>query len=483
MNMKFCAAALSVVLLFGCGGHKKQVLVLEDETGKAEAGLLGANESAATVVDTLNPSPGIKFREVRRVDPSDPPLVLKLNGNLPERVFDLADFYSSVSYIVLEFPYKNEFQGFLGDAKYHITFDKGAMFGIGISSRVMMEKDFLIAGDIYVGIYLYDKKGKYLKDIVKAPSFPIYSEVNNIIEIEWDPDAEYLHSISTYGDVVAFTRVKNRKAIINYYSIGKQRIFYSSLLRFNSQLPINEREFLSYTYNPKAKKQMPVFYTLSMKSDTLCRFMNFNPLFKGEMPRAMTDPEGPDNYYLDGKLHIRQAYNDTIYRVESANELTPQYILSYKENKPSIETALSGSKVGKYFISKIKEAEDFLYIVHTSNYDCPNNRNNGAVKFYYSLYDKRQKRFYRVGGGADSIFPEDFTVNNSIKDGFPLNIAGVKSSGKNIYVSYNKLQLRKIIEDKRFSTYSAAQQQKLRSLYSNLPDGALLVVMLWHKLN
>lgn len=469
--MKIYTLVLFSALLLSCSDGKKQVLEAEADKSKT----LNADITTQLMIDTVKPKLGIKYKETRASDLSNPPIVLRLDAPQTKKEFDLADYYSSVQYVMLDFPHQDEFVGFLGDASYKAIEGDNAWSGSGINSEALINEESIIAGDNYLGYYQYDENGKFLKDIIKPETFPEFDKVKNQINLEYDENSNYMiGKAQSFGDMFIFSQRKNKKAFTSYYSKHKQDIYYSSYIQWSVPIPINENHVVALRYNPTATKQEPIIYSFSMKGDTLCRFMNYNPLLSKEIKSAYANPETFHSYYLGEQLNFRQPYNDTIYAFKSAYELNPRYVLSYSQNKPSVETALRGNKAGKYFIDNIKESPAFLYIVYTSDYDCPNNRNNGSVKFHYSLYDKKEKKLYQI---SENIFPEDFVVKNGISDGIPVDLSQLKAYKNKMYLSYTKSQLKQIIESKQFTKYPSLQQQKVKSLHDQLPEGGLLVAI------
>jgi hypothetical protein len=217
----------------------------------------------------------------------------------------------------------------------------------------------------------------------------------------------------------------------------------------------------------------PMLYCFDIKGDTLSKFINYNPL--ADVGRgSYTNPESTI-FYRHGKyLTMRQAYNDTIFRV-TAEKLIPVYVLSSGNKKPDVQTALKGDKKGKIFISKLLETDDFLFITHTEDYDCRNNRNSGAVRFFYSYFDKNAAKRYAL---PRSGFPAVFTLTNSIDGTIPVSISNASVYKNKFYSSYTKRQLSEIISSDAFAAFPAAQRAKLQSLHSEMTDFELLVMIL-----
>jgi hypothetical protein len=221
-------------------------------------------------------------------------------------------------------------------------------------------------------------------------------------------------------------------------------------------------------------KPSNVIDVLDYKGDTLSVFRNYNP-FPEPKKSGYTNPDKAFIYYLDNKLNIRQPYNDTIYRVVSEQKLQPAYVMNFGKQRLDIQTALYGNKAGKLIPYTWLEAKDFVLITYTENYDCPNNRNNGSVKFYYSYYDKKDGRLYQLPSGG---FPEEYLIKNSIEGAIPVIGDLAKTDSKSLSVAYTKAQLGNIIKSKNFKSLSQEQQSNLQSQYDGLSQQEMLVMIL-----
>lgn len=151
------------------------------------------------------------------------------------------------------------------------------------------------------------------------------------------------------------------------------------------------------------------------------------------------------------------------------------YILDMGDKKPDVQTALYGNKEEKIFIRKLLETDDFIFIIHTENNDVPHNRDNALVKFFYSYYDKHEKKRYSI---PSTLFPEVFTLKNSIPNTIPLLASNAMVYGNNLYAAYTKIQLKAIIDSSDFSSFPMNQQEKLKELYNGLSDYELLMMIL-----
>ncbi len=71
-------------------------------------------------------------------------------------------------------------------------------------------------------------------------------------------------------------------------------------------------------------------------------------------------------YRLNGHLHFRQSFNDTIYRFESLNRVKPLYVIDFGKKK--IASSMEGINpkydlTDKYVVNNILETNKFVFFV------------------------------------------------------------------------------------------------------------------------
>jgi hypothetical protein len=135
------------------------------------------------------------------------------------------------------------------------------------------------------------------------------------------------------------------------------------------------------------------FFTITSSSgDTVCTFRDFDPI-KNYSKSVMRGAESAFNYMIDGILHIRQVYNDTIYQVVPPNRMVPKYVFDFGEF--GIDSSLEGVDPGydlseKLLPDKFLETNNHLFLTYTKDYDCPNTAKKGTLKYNRIVYDKRK---------------------------------------------------------------------------------------------
>lgn len=469
MRTKDLLALILCLITLTCTGKKQRLEdKVEDETMK-----ITKTAETSDTISAFVSTPGIKYKESRKVDPQNPPIVIELEKAAESKDFDLNQYYSDVEYIKLNHPLAAQKIGFLGNSNYKIQSGTSTTSGRGLSSSVFLARDKIVAGDAYFGYHCFDLQGNFLYTIVEKQDIPEYNIRINQVSVSLDTPTDRIFSFSMLDESCVFFKMKDRSASFYHHNLRSQKSYLTRPGFFGRTILISPDKYVGFGYNPTTDKQYPMMYSFSIEGDTLCEFMNYNPLAEIS-GGAYTNPESSDFYYYNGKLTFRQAYNDTIYRV-GMNRLTPAFILDMGSKKADVQTALKGNKAGKIFINTLQETDDFLFLIHTENYDCPNNRNSGLVKFFYSYFDKKEKKRYGI---SSSVFPEVFTLRNSNLNTIPLLMKNTGVYEDKLYAAYTKIQLKEIIDSQGFSSFPELQQQKMKELYNDLSDYELLVMIL-----
>jgi hypothetical protein len=474
--MKHCKISipiLAVLLIAGCSGNSRKLTLPPAEESSSEKLTVNAQFEAETVLDTIIPRPGVKFKEVRKSDPSVPPVRLNLAQVSEEKAFTLTDYYSSVKYVKLKHPFAEQGRGFLANIACTVTFESGGgMMSSGTNSSVFLTDGNIVAGDFVFGYHCYDREGNFIYTIAAMEELPEYG---NTISMQLTSQTTFITRLSVFDDNCVIQTMRGRDRRMELHNIASRKTYLSRPYSGARAMLLSPESFISYQYSVLAPEREPFMYAFETKGDTLCGFMNGNPLVPSIKKGVYTNPDGGEFYYYNSIPTVRQAYNDTVYRVTAPNELTAAYVLDLGERKVDVATALFGDKSGRLIPNEWIEADRFVLITHTENYDCPNNRNNHSVKFFYSCYDKATGRLYRIPFDG---FPDDFLLPNGMDDGLPFFFGNIRVHDRNLYVCYTKAQLENILKDKNFASLPPAQQEKARALHDELDKGEMLVMIL-----
>ena len=235
------------------------------------------------------------------------------------------------------------------------------------------------------------------------------------------------------------------------------------------------QSMLVYDYEP-VRAEEDFLFTFDMKGDTLCRFPNYNPIpvIGGS---AYNSPPSPDIYYYNKQLTIRQTLNDTVYRIVSPNRLLPAYVLNFGAYGADVQTYFRGNLSEKLLPDTWKETDRYILCVYTKERDTSSNRENGSVKFFYSYYDKKSRQFYHFSEGT-SIPLNQFFMDNPIPDALPFIWSYARVEDNQLRVFYTKKRLENIIKNKEFASLSPEQQNKLKTIQSDLDESEVLIMIL-----
>jgi hypothetical protein len=476
LHWYFILPAFLLLVLPACNSNSKKQRLGPKEEKAETTGVNKALLQSSLVLDTIIPNPGIKYKETRKINPQQPPVVLDFTNSDPDsKDLDLADYFTKARYIKLKYPFPEK-GSFLGNTDIHVYYERGASSGSGYNSSVLFSSGNIIAGDAYMGFHCYDKDGNYQYTIASPDEFPVYDKNNNEISIQYNPATGMIRSFSILEDNCLILMVKNNAAQLHFHNISAKNTYLTRPVykRAGRLYLLSAENYVDYTYSPLDTIYPSFMNTFDIKGDTLCRFMNYNP--KPVLQnKAYANPDSQNIYYFDGILTIRQAYNDTVYRMKSPSELQAAYVLNFGKQKLDIQTALWGNKAGKLIPYDWIETKDFVFFIYTENYDCQNCREKQTVKFFYSYYDKKSRQLYRI---PVMEYPEEYWLSNSIENSIPLVGENIRSHDAFLYVGYTKLQLEKILKHKNFASLPAPQQEKTKELYNDMVDGELWVMIL-----
>ena len=402
------------------------------------------------------PSAGVKYPEIRAVDPLAPPVVIDIAGNLNnKKAFKLSDIASSVRYIFLEQP---------PDVKYTSIYD-------------MVSDDEHIFINTLRGLFCYSADGRYLYTIVKnqveEPSMDLPRLVKGAIWgkidflngklitriIDWptiregvreirlnvfdvkDMDAQMLFNIRPDEVNRAYVKPQYERHLDPKNSGGGS----SQYLWMDEQ---------SYLINN-------VLANISISGDTLCKFENY------AKPERINVWASSDIYRIHGQIMMRQGYNDTVFRVIPPNRLAPAYVMNWGEYKPDVKEHAAGSTLeGKLVFGNWVETPRFIFLRYTEGRDFPHRREEGKVRDYWAIFDKNAKTLTHYAtsdrGGL---------IENDIDPvGMPFRPRGLNHKNE-MYMTFSKTQILELMNADK-SLYD-----KLKAIYDHIPDGGMGIMI------
>lgn len=438
--MKYVLILLYIAFcLTSCGGSKKQSLVDESTVSKDI-------KQADSVIFTK----GVKLKESRTVNSAHPPVILDYSNPVSvEKELDISQYYNSVKYVKLKHPQTEE-----GKNQFFTPVGMTMMGGEGMAMlnmypylQTIVTDNHILAGDPFYGLHLYDKSGNYLQTLTTMENPPKFQKKGFRTNIS--DSQNMLAGVQVVNDICMFTTLTRGETTVNLYDLNKQENLFSKRIQIEKGYPLDHNIFANYNYNPASGERKAFIHTFNVNGDTLCKFMNNNILPKDLGATVQSIAYRNDIYYYDNKLTIRQSGNDTIYRFVAANKLEPAYIFNFGKYKSDIEDLLKGNNSGKIVPESLVETDKLILFTYTEN-----------KQKRYSIFDKFHKKV--------SLFSK---INNTLQDGIPFDPEQAKSRGKGLYCMYTKNRL-KILMDEN------PQHEKIKSLYNELQENELLIMIL-----
>ncbi len=404
------------------------------------------------------PPSGVKYAEIRSVDPAAPPAIIDIAGNLKnEKLFKLSDIASSVRYIYLQQP---------PDTKY------SDIYGIATD-----DKHIFI--NTLQGLFCYSAEGQYLYTVYKN-------------QIEDNGLGQRLVVGSMWGKIDLLNgkllcRFINWPSInegvtdlrINVFDIGEldaQMLFSSQSIEYSIK-----PEYQVQVVDPKRRGNggfMQCLFmdnqsffnagtlsSISLYGDTLCIFNDYDRPDRTVIPRV---GESSEIYRINGRLMLQKGHNDTIFRIMPPNRFVPAYVMRWGEYKPDINQHAAGSDLeGKLVFSSLVETPGFIFIRYTEGRDFPGRRNQGKVKDHWAIYDKTAKTL--------AHYPTSERRNPRMENdlepvGMPFWPQGLNHKDE-MYMTFSKEQLKDYIAAGEY------QNDKMQAVYDNMPDDGFCLMI------
>ncbi|MBN1821524.1 MAG: DUF4933 domain-containing protein [Prolixibacteraceae bacterium] len=409
--------------------------ILKEEAEKAEASQTFSAEVGKSTGESF-----MRMEEDRSPDATNPPIVLDiLSGRENPQKVKVSDLFSEIKYIKLE----------------HLP--DSAFYERGIDVLI---SDKFIYGYSMNGIAQYSLDGYFIKYICKNEAF--YTKMDRGIMITSEQYNMFIGATNPkLKDGKLYYKYENRPAksgyLMEYDELAGMETLSLPVQQENSQnirglgnpvmdLLANTRNYASnemmtspteinplgnglvgFSMRGKPMTRQSNFVTVtSLSGDTVCSMKDYDPInnYSKSVGRGAEDAY---NYYLDGFLHLRQVYNDTIYRLIPPNQLIPKYILDFGEF--GIESSLEGMDPGfslenKFVPEDFLETSRFIFFTYTKNYPCPNTAKNGTLKYSRLIYNKKVRKIdyiyvdeqCMVTSGSSWPSAPDLNIENDLDD-------------------------------------------------------------------
>jgi len=454
---KFFIFSVVIISLFSC--ENKNTPNLSEERIKKLM-----NDSTVFPRSNSNDIPtGIRYTEIRTIDPFTPPEILDIAGNLENRrIFKLSDIASSVRYVILRQP---------PDKKYSSIF--------GFSSD---DKHIFI--NTMQGLFCYSAEGLYLYNMKNQREFPVE-----------EGGLKMFVAQASYGNIDLFNgklahRVLGNQGYDDYLSIFDVKELDAQML-FNSQPVELKTTSIKPKYQIKLSGQsrggvrlfmddQSFFHdgsltSISVYGDTLCKFNDhIPPIF---ISTTLTLGFSTDIYRINGQVTLVRSNNDTVFRVLPPNHLAPAYVMHWGEYKPDFNNRATGLDFeGSFFLGDWVESPRFIFIRYSEGRDYPRRREQGRVKDYWAIYDKTTKTlthhftpFKPVITGNVLMIPP--LIENDIDQvGMPFWPHGLNHK-EEMFMMFSKYQIDLYIASGNY------RNEKLQAISDNMPDDGFCLMI------
>lgn len=468
MKTKSFFLIASIIACNACGGKSTQTTT--DTQTKIDG---------PRIIDTNKLPAGSKYKEERAVNPANPPIALNYTDrNLKMKPLDISNHFKSVRYITLTHPLPEDQGGFLYDAMYTITYERGMSSG-GITTDVLYSDKYIITSDNIFGSYVYDQQGNLTDTIIALNFKKKYKSNPQTIDFESKDMQVWIPGKNIYQSIYTYSTIDTSKNITTcWYDLEKKQMIQKQALVKSAIPPVVNMltpDSYSSVYSTRFKSGTKFLRTFSISGDTLCEFTNYiAPSI--DLKGNINNPDNNFGYILQDKQYIRQAYSDTVFCISSDHCLTPTYIFDFGMQRLDINTGLKGDKADKFIPYKWVETPSFIFFTYTKNYDCLNTRNNGTITFFYSWYDKVNKQLYHIP--SEGVFPEEMLIPNPLPDGIPFSSDLITCQDNKLVLFYTRKRLEDIMKFKTFNSLPEAQQAKTKALYNGMTNQQMIVMVI-----
>jgi hypothetical protein len=430
------AIVLTAFLIYSC--RSKNRMKIDEEVLSSEIILQEEERQNNTKLESgENTQPGssnfLRVKEDRSENKDSPPIILDLIAARENvQKIKASDLFTGIDYIKLQ-P--------LPDS---VFYEIGAGF---------MVSDKFIYGYSLNGIVQYSLNGQFLKYICQNESY--YTKYAGRIMTTREQAAMFVgaRSPKLFQDKLYYIyedRPANVAVYMEYEETGDLQVLnLARQIEENSghirglgkpfmQIQPKENSFripemnplgnglVGFADNRKIGGASDFFTITSSSGDTVCTFRDFDPI-ESYTKSVARGAESAFNYMIDGILHVRQVYNDTIYQVVPPNRMVPKYVLDFGEF--GIESSLEGVDPGydlseKFLPDKFLETKNHLFLTYTQDYACPNTAKSGTLKYNRVIYDKRKNTLIPVYSDEAPFLPKvnlwpvppDINLENDLDD-------------------------------------------------------------------
>jgi hypothetical protein len=433
----------------------------------------GKSEHEKELADTLyHRKYGVLFNEDRSVDPSHPPVVLDIAGNLNNvRDTKLSDIASEIKYIRMQKVPDSTFSGVM-------------------KFRYYLYSNYIVATNPG-GIILYSENGKFIKIIVKNITTGIDVDAESIRVLGTNTFIGGGTSVWINGDSLYYAY---RNSISGQEYIMKYDLSKTQIEQFKQYEPENPDQIMglgqiAINMNPTGKKPewkfklAPEQVMWGMGSDYLYQaagtFMLNKNTYAKEITRtdkiAVLNDKGDTlsafsgfeegntlRFENHGMNYLWNTLNDTVFQVIGNNRILPVYVLQLGQFKASLEQVrqIGGDLTGKIIPMQWAENKNYIFLIFSKDaFDSQNNRKYKKVKLYHALFSKMNNQLYMLKGDPLNYTPE--ILENNIDGGLPVwPLSYMIGNNGEILISLKGQDLKDRVKSKLFRLSNAPEAKK-----------------------
>jgi hypothetical protein len=415
---------------------------------------------------------GVLLKGDRSVDPSHPPVIIDIAGNLNNvKEIKLSDVASEIKYIRM---------------------DKipDSSFSVVMKFKYYLLSDYIIATNPS-GIILYSKEGIFKNIIVKNITTGIDVDAKGMRVLGTNTFIGGGTSIWNNGDTLFYTY---RNSISDQEYIMKCDLSEVQLEVSRKFEPENPEQIIglgdvAIDMNPTKKKAKwkskvsPELVSWVMGSDYIYQSVGTFFLDKYTFAKEITGTdkivvinnkgdslasfsgfeEGNTlRFESSGISYLWDNLNDTVFQVLGNNRILPVYILKLGPNKASLGQVrqIGGDLTGKIIPGQWAENNNFIFLVFAKDaFDSPNNRKYKKVKLYHALFSKLNHQLFILKGDPLNYTPE--ILENNIDGGMPVwpKSYMIGNNGE-ILISLKGQELKDRTKSEQFKSSAAPEVKK-----------------------
>jgi len=458
----------------------EEIILREKHNEEIEKGEL-ETEHADTLIHSSN---GVQFQENRTVDPSHPPIIIDIAGNLNNvKEIKLTEVASEIKYIRMEkIP--------------------DSAFSTAMKFKYYLLSDYIVATNPS-GIILFSKEGNFKNIIVRNITTGIDVDANSMRVLGTNTFIGGGTSIWNNGDTVFYTyrnSISDQEYIMKY-DLSKIQLEVSKKFEPENPEQIIGLGDVAIDMNPTKKKAAwkyklaPELVSWGMSSDYIYQsigtFFLDKYTFAKEITRsdkiAVINNKGDSlttfsgfeegntlRFESSGKNYLWNTLNDTVFQVIGNNRILPVYVLKLGQFKAFLEQIrqIGGDLTGKIITRQWAENSSYIFLVFAKDaFDSPNNRKYKKVKLYHALFSKLNHQFIILKGDPFNYSPE--ILENNIDGGLPVwpHSYMIGNNGE-ILISLKGKELKDRIKSEEFRLSKAPESKKkeLKKLAETVDD-------------